>query len=62
MKKTELEQKHGVEVPFVFHGGETTKFRGNTNLFDVLQLGTKRIGHGINLAKHSYLMDEIRDK
>ena len=32
-------------------GGESLKFLENDNLFDLLLLKTKRIGHGINLAK-----------
>jgi len=34
----------------------------NENLIDLILLNSKRIGHGVNLAKHSYLMDIIRER
>jgi len=49
-------------LPFVFHGGESLKYRDNNNLIDIILLGTKRIGHGLNLSKHSYLLDLVREK
>jgi len=47
-------------MPFVFHGGESLHSIANTNLFDLLLLDTKRIGHGINLIQHSYLMEIVK--
>lgn len=35
-------------------------FLNNSNLVDLLLLETKRIGHGINLIHHAYLMDYIK--
>ena len=49
-------------MPFVLHGGETLKYRDNNNLIDVILLNTKRIGHGLNLVKHSYLIDIVLNK
>lgn len=42
------QKEEGVEIPFLFHAGETLG-DGNaadSNLFDAILLGTKRIGHG----------------
>lgn len=58
----QFEKEIGVTLPFVFHGGETLHTLTNTNLFDVLLLGSKRIGHGINLAQHSYLLEKIKQE
>lgn len=51
-------------MPFFFHVGETVG-DGNTtdsNLFDAVELGTRRIGHGFSLYKHPKLVREVRDK
>ncbi|KAL4505323.1 hypothetical protein ABPG72_002385 [Tetrahymena utriculariae] len=61
IKMKEMQAEIGVELPFVFHGGESLHTLKNTNLFDVLLLGTKRIGHGINLSQHSYLLEKIKN-
>ncbi|KAI3390819.1 hypothetical protein diail_8574, partial [Diaporthe ilicicola] len=44
-------KKLGLDLPFVFHAGETLDHGGQTdsNLFDAILLGTKRIGHGFSL-------------
>ena len=34
----------------------------NTNLYDALLMGTKRIGHGINLFMHAGLMNQVKEK
>ena len=38
----------GIDLPFIFHAGETLDDGGPTdgNLYDAILLGTKRIGHG----------------
>jgi adenosine deaminase len=38
----------GIDLPFIFHAGETLDDGGQTdgNLYDAILLGTKRIGHG----------------
>jgi adenosine deaminase CECR1 len=38
----------GIDLPFLFHAGETLDDGGQTdgNLYDAILLGTKRIGHG----------------
>eukprot|EP00343_Euplotes_focardii_P007864 CAMPEP_0205821576 /NCGR_PEP_ID=MMETSP0206-20130828/8512_1 /ASSEMBLY_ACC=CAM_ASM_000279 /TAXON_ID=36767 /ORGANISM="Euplotes focardii, Strain TN1" /LENGTH=496 /DNA_ID=CAMNT_0053117153 /DNA_START=87 /DNA_END=1577 /DNA_ORIENTATION=+ len=43
------------------HSGESTS-RFNENLYDSILLGTKRIGHGIGIANHPYLIDIINEK
>lgn len=62
LKKDKFEEEYKIKLPFVFHGGESIKYLENSNLFDLILLKTKRIGHGLNLIKHSYLMDNIREK
>ncbi len=44
----------------MLHGGETIKYLDNSNVLDIVLLESKRIGHGLNLAKHSYLMEEFK--
>ncbi|RDA84554.1 hypothetical protein CP532_3760 [Ophiocordyceps camponoti-leonardi (nom. inval.)] len=48
-----------VSVPFFFHAGETLGDGNSTdsNLFDALLLGTRRIGHGFSLYKHPKLIE-----
>lgn len=43
-------EKHP-EIPFLFHVGETLGdgAAADTNLYDVILLGTKRIGHGLSV-------------
>jgi adenosine deaminase CECR1 len=38
----------GLDIPFLFHAGETLGDgdEPDSNLFDALVMGTKRIGHG----------------
>lgn len=46
----------GVEFPLYLHCGETNS-RNHTQLYDVILLGTKRIGHGFKLAYHPELIE-----
>ncbi|KAJ0173179.1 hypothetical protein K1T71_011355 [Dendrolimus kikuchii] len=52
------------ELNFYLHGGETNFYgtSSDENLFDVIFLGTKRIGHGYALAKHPHLMKMVMQK
>ncbi|TPX15780.1 uncharacterized protein E0L32_000114 [Thyridium curvatum] len=54
----------GVELPFFFHAGECLGDGDATdsNLFDAVLLGTRRIGHGFSLYKHPLLVDLVRDR
>jgi adenosine deaminase CECR1 len=54
----------GVDIPFLFHCGETLEIDGQTdgNLVDALLLGSKRIGHGFALARHPYLVSEFKKR
>ncbi|ROV91406.1 hypothetical protein VPNG_09987 [Cytospora leucostoma] len=55
-------RRAGVEVPFLFHCGETLEIGSETdeNLLDALLLGSKRIGHGFALARHPYVMEKMK--
>ena len=56
--------EEGIEIPFVFHAGETLEDGGDAdmNLYDALMLDTKRIGHGISLARHPTLTDLVKER
>lgn len=43
-----MQREAGVEIPFIFHAGECLGDGNSTdsNLYDAILLGTKRIGHG----------------
>jgi adenosine deaminase CECR1 len=53
-----------LEIPFLFHAGETLLDTGgsddprNSNLYDAALLNSKRIGHGFALMKHPQLVEE----
>ena len=53
-----------IDLPFYFHAGETlgSGDEVDENLFDVILLGTRRIGHGFSLYKHPLLIDMVKDK
>ncbi|KAL7904519.1 hypothetical protein GGI35DRAFT_463087 [Trichoderma velutinum] len=54
----------GVEIPFLFHCGETLDEGTETdgNLIDALLLGSKRIGHGFALVKRPLIMAFMKKK
>lgn len=54
----------GVEIPFLFHCGETLEVgdKVDGNLFDAILLKSKRIGHGYALARHPLLMEVFKEK
>lgn len=57
-----------IEIPFMFHAGETLLDTGgsahpkNSNLYDAVILKAKRIGHGFALMKHPHLVEEFKRK
>jgi adenosine deaminase CECR1 len=59
-------KEKGIEIPFLFHAGETLLDTGgstkpsNSNLFDAVALNSKRIGHGFALMKHPHLIEKFR--
>jgi adenosine deaminase CECR1 len=68
-----LAEQEQVLLPYYFHGGETnwpfsSYFRPseidpipfNDNLYDVLLLHSKRVGHGLSLIKNPYLMNKFK--
>jgi len=54
------ENASNIDLPYYFHGGESDWYF-NENLYDVILLGTKRIGHGYALSKHPLLMDKVKE-
>ncbi|OAL05367.1 Metallo-dependent hydrolase [Phaeosphaeriaceae sp. SRC1lsM3a] len=58
--------QRGLEIPFLFHAGETLLDTGgssdpsNSNLYDAVILGSKRIGHGFALMKHPLLVEKFK--
>ncbi|EUC63198.1 adenosine deaminase-like protein [Rhizoctonia solani AG-3 Rhs1AP] len=57
-------RNRGLDIPFIFLAGESMGDEGmaDNNIYDALLLGTKRIGHGLNLAKHPLLMQMIKEQ
>jgi adenosine deaminase CECR1 len=53
-----------VDVPFLFHCGETLEMGTDTdgNMLDALLLKSKRIGHGFSLARHPYIMERMKQQ
>jgi adenosine deaminase CECR1 len=49
-------EKRDGDFPCIFHAGESD-FSSNTNLYDAMLIGSKRIGHGFNIALHPSLVD-----
>lgn len=59
--RRECDQR-GLDIPFLFHCGETTEIGTTTdhNLIDALLLNSKRIGHGFALKHHPYIMEQMK--
>ncbi|GAC96159.1 hypothetical protein PHSY_003739 [Pseudozyma hubeiensis SY62] len=57
-------KEEGLSIPFVFHAGETLEDGADAdlNLYDAILLDTKRIGHGVSLARHPLLTDMVKEK
>ncbi len=56
--------EENIDIPFVFHAGETLEDGGDAdlNLYDAILLDTKRIGHGVSLARHPVLTDMVKER
>lgn len=54
IKKDKYCKDANIELDFVLHGGESLNY-SNQNLFDLILLKTKRIGHALNLTKVYFL-------
>jgi len=63
-KFQERQKEEGVDIPFIFHAGETLGdgTPADVNLYDAILLGTKRIGHGFSLAKHPRLIEICKER
>jgi len=60
----QMQKEAGVDIPFIFHAGECLGDGNETdsNLYDAILLGTKRIGHGFSIVKHPHLMDLCKER
>lgn len=60
----DMQKEAGVDIPFIFHAGECLGDGNETdsNLYDAILLGTKRIGHGFSIVKHPHLMDLCKER
>lgn len=56
-----LDGKRRDPLDCFFHCGETHD-RCNTNLFDAILLGTRRIGHGFQLFLHPHLQNLVKER
>ena len=56
-----VKMKLGDRFQLYLHAGESYQ-RSNTELYDAILLGTKRIGHGFGLAMHPDLMEMVKQK
>ena len=54
-----IQQEEMIDFPYILHGGECIE-EHNDNLIDLLLLKCPRVGHGINLIKHSHLFEDYR--
>lgn len=52
-------QAAGITLPYFFHAGESNR-ADNANLDEALLLHSQRIGHGLALAKHPLLLEQVR--
>ena len=57
----EVKMKLGDRFQLYLHAGETYS-RRNTELYDAILLGTKRIGHGFGLMMHPDLIQKVKDE
>lgn len=57
-------EARGLDLPFIFHAGETLSHGTETdgNLYDALLLNTKRIGHGFSIVQHPLLMEMCKTR
>ncbi|KAI0192135.1 adenosine/AMP deaminase [Astrocystis sublimbata] len=56
--------KSGLILPYFFHAGEClgSGSEADNNLYDVILLGTRRIGHGFSLYKHPLLIQMVKER
>ncbi|KAG8731822.1 hypothetical protein FRC11_002107 [Ceratobasidium sp. 423] len=57
-------KNRGLDIPFMFYVGGPMSDEGksDSNLYDTLLLGAKRIGHGLNLVRHPMLMQMAKEQ
>jgi len=54
-------RERNITLPLYLHSGESNWIE-NENVLDAILLGAKRIGHGIDLFKHPFLMQMVRER
>jgi len=57
-------QAENLDIPFLFHCGETLEMGTDIdlNVVDALLLNSKRIGHGFALARHPYIVEHMKKR
>ncbi len=61
LKATAYADSMGIEFTPYPHAGESNR-HNNENLYDVILMGAKRIGHGFALTRHPELMKLVKEK
>jgi adenosine deaminase CECR1 len=56
-----LAKKYQIDLPYYLHDGESND-PSNQNLYDAILLGSKRIGHGLNLFRFPVLIRKMKEE
>lgn len=57
----EAKERLGEDFQVIFHAGESYS-RHNTEVFDAILLGSKRLGHGFNILQYPNLIEMVKEK
>ncbi|MEM0993389.1 MAG: hypothetical protein AAF847_08245 [Bacteroidota bacterium] len=61
LKLDSMERADQLDLPLYLHDGESN-WASSNNLYDAVLLGTKRIGHGLNLFRFPSLLEAVKEK
>jgi len=54
-------ERRGITLPLYLHSGESN-WTENENVLDAILLDSRRIGHGLTLFKHPFLMEIVKER
>ena len=54
-------KKKNPDLVFRFHAGESVQ-SANSQVYDAILLGSKRIGHGFGIIKHPSLIEKVKEE